>query len=74
MKTHLPITVRDLYPEMSDSELSEAEANLKRFVAVLVRIYDRLRSEGKHWRESPDLTLSVDDFTIPHERSNSQVA
>lgn len=44
-----PITIRDLYPNMSDAELAEAEANLKAYVAVIVRIYDRLKAEGKEW-------------------------
>ena len=73
-----PITIRDLYPHMTEEELAVAEANLKRYVAVIVRIYDRLHSEGKSWPapitcldHHPDLTLSADDFTIPDERSNS---
>ena len=74
MEQDHPITIRDLYPHMSEEELAVAEANLKRYVAVIVRIYDRLKAEGKSWPEpvtSPDLTLSGDDFTIPEERSNS---
>jgi hypothetical protein len=67
-----PITIRDLYPEMNDEELAEAEANLRRYVAVIVRIHDRLKAEGKTWPDPPaDLTLSAGDFTIPNERSNS---
>jgi len=37
-----PVTIQDLYPDMSEGELVEAEANLKSYVAVIVRIYDRL--------------------------------
>jgi len=70
-----PITIRDLYPHMSEEELTAAEVNLKRYVAVIVRICDRLKAEGKSWPDaddfSPDLTLSGDDFSIPDERSNS---
>jgi len=43
------ITIRDLYPDMNDAELAEAEANLKAYAAVIVRIYDRLKAEGKNW-------------------------
>lgn len=69
-----PITIRDLYPEMSEAELAEAEANLQRYAAVIVRMYERLKAEGKSWPEVPaDLTLSADDFTIPNERSNSPI-
>ena len=44
-----PITIHDLYPHMSEEELAVAEANLRRYVAVIVRIYDRLQAEGKPW-------------------------
>ena len=50
-----PITIRDLYPHMTDEELAVAEANLKRYVAVLVRIHDRLKAEGKSWPGPGDL-------------------
>lgn len=43
------ITIRDLYPHMSAEELAVAEANLRRYVAVVVRIYERLKAEGKSW-------------------------
>jgi hypothetical protein len=75
MRDDKPITIRDLYPHMSEEELAVAEATLRRYVAVLVRIYERLKAEGKSWpdaRTSPaDLTLSGVDFSIPDERSNS---
>jgi hypothetical protein len=75
MQQNKPITIRDLYPQMSEEELAVAEANLKRYVAVVVRIYDRLKAEGKSWPDAntfpADLTLSGDDFNIPDERSNS---
>jgi hypothetical protein len=77
MENDKPITIRDLYPHMSDEELAVAEANLKRYVAVLVRIYDRLKAEGKSWPDArtfpADLTLSESDFSIPDERSNSPI-
>ncbi len=57
---------------MSDDELAVAEANLKRYAAIIARIYDRLKAEGKPWAApTSDLTLSGVDFTIPEERSNS---
>jgi len=75
MQQDKPITIRDLYPDMDEEELAAAEANLKRYVAVVVRIYDRLKAGGKSWPDDgkcrEDLTLSGDDFTIPDERSNS---
>ena len=66
-----PITIRELYPNMTDDELAVAEANLKRYVAAIVRIYDRLTAEGKSWPSPLDLTTYEKDPTIPGERSNS---
>ena len=74
MELNKPITIRDLYPHMSEEELAVAEANLKRYVAVVVRIYDRLKAEGKSWPDPGampvDLTLSGNESSIPYERSN----
>lgn len=41
------ITIRDLYPELSPEEIEEAETNLKRYVAALLRMAERLRGEGR---------------------------
>jgi hypothetical protein len=41
--------VRTLYPHMTDAELRIARDNLRRYVALIVRIYDRLKAEGKNW-------------------------
>lgn len=67
-----PITIQDLYPHMSEAELAVAESNLKRYVALLVRIHDRLEAEGKSW---PDAPRGFDSFGNESydsgERSNS---
>jgi hypothetical protein len=44
--------LRKLYTHMTDDQVREAQRNLKRYVAVIVRIYDRLRAEGKNWLPS----------------------
>ena len=43
------LTVGDLYPEYSKEELIEAEANLRRFAAILLRVYERTKAEGVAW-------------------------
>ena len=53
MTKNKPITIRDLYPHMSEVDLAVAEANLKRYVALLVRIHDRLKAEGEPWPNPP---------------------
>jgi hypothetical protein len=49
MRDQDPITIKDLYPEFDDKQLAEAEANLERYVAIIWRIYERLKAEGKQW-------------------------
>ena len=47
MQDQTPIAISDLYPEFSKQELDEAETNLRRYLAVLLRMSDRLASEGR---------------------------
>jgi hypothetical protein len=54
MQEDKPITIRDLYPHLSEGELAVAEANLRRYLAVIMRIYDRLQAEGKPWPKPID--------------------
>jgi aryl carrier-like protein len=65
-----PITLHDLYPHFTDEQLEEAEANLERYLAVMMRIAERLRAEG-YDLTSPDLTVPPSSPTIHRERSNS---
>jgi len=39
--------IRILYPHMTDAELRIARDNLKRYTAIIVGIYGRLKAEGK---------------------------
>jgi len=41
--------LRRAYAHMTNDQLREAQHNLRRYVAVIVRIYDRLKAEGKEW-------------------------
>jgi aryl carrier-like protein len=64
MELHQPITLRILYPHFTDEQLEEAEANLERYLAVMMRIAERLRSEG-YDLTAPDLTAPPMNATIP---------
>jgi hypothetical protein len=65
MKDNRPITISDLYPDMSAEKLQEAEANLRRYVEILWRIHQRLKAEGKPWpRFRGDLTARQGSSTI----------
>lgn len=39
-------TVRDFFPELSDSELNEVGETLNEYYAVVLRVYGRLRQEN----------------------------
>jgi hypothetical protein len=58
------ITIQTLYPQMTEKELALAEANLRRFVAVLARIYEKDRT---------DLTIPSGEAMIPTERSKPNI-
>ena len=47
MKEHDPITIADLYPQLSKEQQEEAEANLRHYLAALLRMAERLDAEGK---------------------------
>jgi hypothetical protein len=64
MQPQQPITLRDSYPHFSDEQLKEAEANLERYLVVMIRIAERLRNEG-YDLTAPDLTPSAPGATVP---------
>jgi hypothetical protein len=47
MEAHESITISELYPEFTKEQRDEAEANLRRYLAVLLRMSERLNSEGR---------------------------
>ena len=67
--TEVPSTVEDLYPNLSAEQLGEADANLERFLAVMLRIAARLQAEG-YDLSTADLTITEESLKIHPERSN----
>jgi hypothetical protein len=43
------IRIEDLYPGHTPEWYAEAEDSLRRYLAVMVRIHERLKAEGKDW-------------------------
>jgi hypothetical protein len=39
-------TIRDLYPRLDETELKKTEENLDRYLALVLRIFERLESEN----------------------------
>ena len=58
-----PPTFGELYPELSDEELKEAEENFRRYVAFLGRLYKRLLREGYFDNHKVLTPLNEDDTT-----------
>lgn len=56
--------IRDLYPNLSEKELKEAEENLDAYIKVAWRIYERIRQDPKEWARFLALT---------EERKNSRM-
>jgi hypothetical protein len=67
-----PVTIRDFYPHFTDRQLEEAEADLEQFLAVMIRIAERLQAEG-YDLTAPDLTVLPPSPTIHDERSNQSI-
>ncbi len=59
--------LRQLYPQLTEDQLQAAEYNLRRYVAVMARIYERVRVE-----QGPEAArrLAYGDLT-PSETSSS---
>ena len=57
-------TIRDLYPDLTEEELRAAELNLDRYVAVALRIFERLESV----RYPQGSQLTPPDGTLPCTR------
>ena len=53
-KDQKQLTVKDLYPGHDDEWYAEAEANLRRHAAILLKIYDRRKAEGLPWSDADE--------------------
>lgn len=60
MKQREPITIADLYPQLSEQQREEAAQNLRQYLAVLLRIAERHDAEGKSINDLP-VDCSFDD-------------
>ena len=58
-------SIKDLYPELNDEELKEAEKNLKRYADLVLRMYRRISSDPVALQELEKLTESDPLGTLP---------
>ncbi len=63
-------TIRDLYPSLDEIQAREAEETLDCYLAVAMRIYDRIRLDPAAHAYFKALTASSARSTIPNERSD----
>jgi hypothetical protein len=71
MKHEYPITIADLYPELSREQQEEAGANLRQYLAVLLRMTERLECEGKSINDLP-VDCSFDSDADQRYHPNAQ--
>jgi hypothetical protein len=67
------ISLKTLYPELSPDQRSEAEFNIRRYLAVVIRMAERLEAEGISVADV-DLTASGTRANVPDERSNPTIS
>jgi hypothetical protein len=64
------ITIRDLYPHLSEDQLKEAEENLERYLELVLRIYERIRGDPKAYSAFKSLTASRQNRMMKDKWSN----
>ena len=52
------ITIRDLYPHLTDEELRVAEENLERYLELELRVYERILGDPDAYARFKALTAS----------------
>lgn len=61
-------TLRQLYPHLTDSQLEQANENLKEYVAFALRVFERLEVDSDAWERFEALTASRRKPNINRER------
>ncbi|MDQ3816151.1 MAG: hypothetical protein M3362_00495 [Acidobacteriota bacterium] len=64
------ITIRDLYPHLSDGELRQAEENLRRYLETAWEMYERIKADPKAYARFKALTARKRGHTIDSKESN----
>ena len=67
-KGKLP-TFRNLYPHLTDGQVTDAEDRFDRYIAHVVQVFERLRNDPTFPENIRVLTAALDNTTINGERS-----
>lgn len=62
-------SIRTLYPHFNDAQLREAEDRLEQYLSLVMRIYERIRSDPVAYDEFHSLTPSADHPMMNQSRS-----
>lgn len=52
-------TIRDLYPDLTESELTIAGDNLEQYLLLMLRIFERIQSDPKSYAQFRALTEQI---------------
>lgn len=64
------ITIRDLYPNLNDEQLREAEEILERYIELAVQMYNRIKADPEAYAELIALTDKRRAARIKGKQSN----
>ena len=59
------LSIRDLYPRLNDKDLKEAEENLKQYVELELRVYERILADPEAYARFKALTALHLRRTVP---------
>jgi hypothetical protein len=65
----LEITIRDLYPNLNEEQLREAEENIRRYLETAWEMYERIKADPEAYAEFKALTAKVRGNTIDDKES-----
>lgn len=61
-------TLRQLYPHLSDSQVREADENLRQYVTLALRVFERIEHDPEAWARFEALTASRYGSSMNHEK------
>ena len=62
-------TIRDLFPDLDEAQLREADGRVRDYLAFTVRMYDRIRSDPEAYARFKVLTAERHRCNIDTNRS-----
>lgn len=57
-------SLRDLYPKFDEAQLRQAEEIFDRYIALTLRIYERIRNDPAAWTLFESLTAEIQNPTM----------